>query len=843
MFAVQRSLAGGEVAPELYGRVDTAKYQTGLRTCRNFIVQRYGGVTNRAGGEFVAEVKDSSKATRLHKFVFNADQTYALEFGDQYLRVVQNGVQLTDLDLTITDITRALPGVVTYIGTDPTNGQEVYISGVGGMTEVNGRNFKIANVNAGANTFELQSMAGANFDTSAFTAYTSGGTASRVYEIATPYLEADLRDLQFTQSGDVVTIVHPSYAVRDLTRSGHTAWSLDIVAFAPALAAPANLVVTAGAAGALAYSYKVTAISAETYEESLPSAEDTCNCAAPTTAAPNTLAWDAVTDALEYYVYREITIGSGVYGYIGTAASNSFSDPGLVPDDEGTPPSARDPFSGADNYPSTVTYFQQRRAFGNTNAEPEKVWTTRTGQYKNLTISSPIQDDDAVTFTIAGRQVNEVRHLVELNELLVFTSGAVWRIQGDADGVLKPTAINPKFQANGGANHLAPVLVNNSCVYGQARGSIVRDLRYDLNSQGFTGKELSIFAPHLFESYQLVAWDYQEIPHSVVWAVRDDGTLLGLTYLPEQEVWGWHRHDTTGLYEDVVSVPEGDEDAVYAIVNRTIGGATKRYIERFRSRRVSDIRTAFFVDSGLTYDGRNTDAAHTMTLSGGVDWLYTEELTLTSSAAYFTAAEVGNAIVLTDGTTTITCTIISYTSPTVVTVQADKTVPVAFRAVAVTNWSRAADAFGGLWHLEGETLSVLADGHVEPEVTVTNGTIALQRPYSIVNAGLGFTSDLETLDLDSDSTGELRPRKKIVKSVDLLVSASRGIMAGPDEDHLTELKQRDTEAWGAPINLETGMVEVPVQGTWGKPGRVFVRQSDPLPITVLALFPTVTVGG
>lgn len=831
---IQRSFAGGEISPALAARADTVKYQTGLKTCRNFKVQRYGGVANRTGSEFVAEVSDSTKTVRLLKFVYNADQTYALEFGNLYMRVIQNGAQISDLSLPIIGITQANPAVLSYTGTDPVNGQEVYISGVVGMTRVNNRSFKIANVNAGANTLELRYMDNTNVNSTTFAAYTSGGTAARVYEIVTPYLEAHLRALQIVQSGNKVTLVHPSYAPRDLTRTSSTAWTLTTITFAPTLAAPVGLAVGAGAAGPLTYRYQVTAVSAETYEESLASTTASVVCAVPTATAPNTMTWAAVATAAQYYVYRETYGGSGVYGYLGTAAAASFNDVGVTPDNSATPPVARTPFNAASDYPSTVTYFQQRRAFGNTINNPEKVWTSRSGQHSNLTISSPIQDDDAVTFTIAGRQVNEVRHMVEIEDLLILTSGAIWKVQGDADGVLKPTAINLKAQGTYGSASLTPVTIGNSLIYLQARGSIVRDLSYKRDSAGYTGKDLSIYAPHLFEGYQIVAWDYQEIPDSVAWAVRDDGVLLGLTYLPEQEIWGWHRHDTAGgAYEDVVCIPEGAEDATYVVVRR----GTKRYIERFRSRTFTDVEDAFFVDSGLSYDGRNINGSHTITVSGGTTWVYTEDLTMTSSVAYFSAADVGDAVVLEVGTEEVRFTLLAYVSPTVFTVQATRNVPVAFRNTAISVWSRAADAFTGLDHLEGSTLNVLADGNVETQAVVTNGAITLQRPYSVVHAGLQITADLETLDIDNAESEDLRTRQKIIKAVDLLVESSRGIWVGPDATHLRELKQRDTEAWGAPTALDTGLVEVSLNSTYSKSGRVFVRQQDPLPLNILAILP------
>jgi hypothetical protein len=194
-----------------------------------------------------------------------------------------------------------------------------------------------------------------------------------------------------------------------------------------------------------------------------------------------------------------------------------------------------------------TAYDQQRAVFAATDYDPGKVWLSRSGSYKNFTYRSPIQDDDAITFTIAGRQVNRVQHLVEVNQLLILTSGGEWLVLGDGDGAIRPTAINLRQQGYNGSSSLAPIVVANNALYVQARGSVVRDLRYDFGSDGYTGRDLTVFAPHMVDGYQLLAWDYQQIPHSVVWSVRDDGTLLGLTYVKEHEVWGGIGMSQTGF--------------------------------------------------------------------------------------------------------------------------------------------------------------------------------------------------------------------------------------------------------------------------------------------------------
>lgn len=915
----QLSFSSGEISPSLYSRVDLVKYSTGVRTARNMLVQRQGGLANRPGTEFICEVKDSTKSIRLIQFIFNSSQTYMLEFGDLYMRVMRDGVQVTDADMTITAVTNANPAVVTYSGADPSlfaNGQEVYISGIVGPigTYLNNRNFKVANVNTGANTFSLQYMDGTAVNSTSFGAYTSGGTASRVYEIISPYIEADLPDLKFVQSADVITIVHPNYAPRELARTGHTSWSFSVITFAPGQAAPTGL----GGLGAGAFDYQVTATAAETFEESLPSTTYTAR-------AIGTLTWVAAANAIEYTIYKS---SNGVFGFIGTARGTSFVDTGFTPITTATPPDARNPFtnynisgitqanpavvtstahgfingdtifissvvgmtqvnnlsftvagvtantfqlSGVNSTgytayssggnalkegygPSTVSYYQQRLIFGNTDLDPEKVWTSRTGQFTNFTTSSPLQNDDAITFTLAGRQVNSVKHILDLGRLLVLTAGGEWAIQGDAAGVITPTDINAKQYSYNGSFDLSPLIVNENALYIQARGTIIRDLGFDYQVDGYRGNDLTIFSAHLFDNYSILDWTYQQVPNSIVWAVRDDGTLLGLTYIREHQVFGWHRHNFQGdTAENVSCIPEGNEDFIYLCINRTINGSTKRYIERMTTRQIIDVIDNQFMDSYLTYDGRNTGAT-TMTLSGS-GWTYTDTLTLTRSVSGFTASDVGNQIFLTgsDGTV-IRFTIDGFTSGTVVTGRPHMDVPVVMQAAAITTWTRAVDEIQGLWHLEGKSVSVFADRFVVASpnnasydvITVTNGSITLDKPYGVIHVGLPTISDVQTLDVDSPQGETISDKKKIVSRVSAFVQDTRGVWTGakpPADDDtdplegLSELKIRNSETYDEPVNLTTDSVEINIQPEWNSNGRVFIRQVDPTPMTILSVAP------
>ena len=869
------AFTGGELAPALHARVDQEKYQSGLATMRNFICQKTGGAASRPGTTFIGEIASSAATARLVNWSFNADQSYLLIFTNLKLQFVRNAAFISDLTLTITGITQANPGVVTYTGTDPANGDIVYIADVVGMTQVNGRSYKVANVNGGANTFELtEHTEGTNINTTSFTAYSSAGTADRRYTVTTPYVTADLAALNIVQSGDVMTIAHPNYQPRELSRTGHTTWTLATISTIPGITPPtlANAATTGGGTG-FDWKYVVTAVNSETLEESTQSNTATVtNEGVPTTADPNVVQWTAPVGftVQEYNVYRQKQVvtgntSDGLFGFVGTARGLLFNDDGTVdPDFSDSPPIARTLFASTDNYPAAVTYFQQRLAFGGTNNDPETIWLSKAGQFKNFTIRSPIADDDAITFTLAGRQVNKIRHLLDMDKLVAYTTGAEWVVFGNESGIILPTAINARQQTYNGCSILRPLTIYGHALYVQSKvntnGSVVRSFGFTLERDGYRGDDLTIFSSHLFQSYTLSDWDYQQDPDAIVWTVRSDGKLLGATYVPEHELLAWHRHDTAGTFENVVTVPEGDDQAVYFVVKRTINGLTKRYVERLAQRRVDDIVDFVGSDAVLTYDGRNVGAT-TMTLSGGTSWDYSETLTLTASAGFFEAGDVGNYVHLRSGTSLVRFRIDTYSSATVVTGKIlDGTVPAALQATATTDWGLAVDDIAGLWHLEGKDVSVLGDGYVvsspgNPNYsaaieTVATGAITLSEPREVIQVGLPFVADLLTLDIDEPGPNTLADRKKLVTKLTLHFEESRGGWVAPedpevdtiDTDLWTEMKQDGEESPAGPPALETGTDDILIAGRWSRGGRVMIRQVDPLPLTVLAIHPTLSVG-
>jgi hypothetical protein len=596
------------------------------------------------------------------------------------------------------------------------------------------------------------------FHTQGATLMNSAGTSP--YEIINPYAEADLFDLHHVQSADVLTIVHPNYAPRELRRLGAIDWELTTIDFTPPIAAPAapTLVSAGNTEDKYTYSYCVTAVDSDGVNESTASPSATVNGNLFETGATITISWAAVAGAARYNVFK---LQGGLYGYIGQTDGLSIVDDNIAPDLGVTPPRYdAGVFASAGNWPAAVSYFEQRRSFAGTINQPQSIWMTRSGTESNMSYSLPVRDDDRIYFRVAAREANTIRHIVPLTQLILLTSAAEWRVTSVNSDAITPTTISVSPQSYVGASNVQPVIVNNSMLYGAARGGHMREMGYNWQANGFVTGDISLWANHLFDTFDLVDMAYSKAPQPLVWCVSSSGKLLGLTYVPEQQVGAWHQHDTDGEFESCAVVAEGAEDVLYCVVRRMVNSSSVRYIERMASRLFTDLQDAFFVDCGATYSG----------------------------------------------------------------------------APATT--------ISGLSHLEGKTVSILVDGAVHPQRVVTGGKITLDVPGSVVQVGLPIQADLQTLPFAAQVDGALGQGSfKNVNKAWLRVHRSSGIWVGPSADKLTEAKQRTDELYGEPPRLRDDEISVMVTPTWAAGGQVFVRQSDPLPLSVVSLTYEVAIGG
>ncbi len=428
----------------------------------------------------------------------------------------------------------------------------------------------------------------------------------QIVEIVSPYTLADLARLGFTQSADTMWLTHPNHRPQKLTRTDHHLWTF------------ANVVPDAPVAGfsISSTSWSGTAGSDRTMKYRIGMVKDGIEhqpTAVASQAIPKvwtlgdyiTVQWPAQSGATSYNVYKN---SRGSWGYIGEVRDDggalTFIDDNIEPDiGFGARAEPLEDFDAAGDYPGSVALFEQRLIFARTDNQPNTIYASRTGALDDFSVSEVLRDDDAFFARPATGRVDEVRHLLPFDGLLIFTGGAEWVL--DASGGIAPSNLNFTVQSYHGCSEIIkPLVVGRSALYVQRAGRIIRDIFYDDGYKGYSGNDMTILSRHIFEESPMVDWTYATEPDSLVWCVREDGKMPVFTYHKEHEVYAWSVCETNGEYEAVASIPSatGGNDEVYFIVKREINGSTVRHLEQL-STRVRDNLTSNYLDSALIYSG------------------------------------------------------------------------------------------------------------------------------------------------------------------------------------------------------------------------------------------------
>ena len=581
--------------------------------------------------------------------------------------------------------------------------------------------------------------------------------------------------------------------------------------------------------------YKVTALN-DARNESLPSASTTVGNVLEVVGATNTISWTAVSGAVRYRVYRE---ENGVYGVVGESETTTFVDENIEADMGITPPIADDDLSGTD-YPRAVGYFEQRRCFAGTTTKPRQLWMTRTGTESDLSYTLPVKDTNRISVALAAREATTIRHIVSLQDMLLLTQQGEWRLFTINSDAIGPETVAVRQQSEVGGSNVRPLVVNNSVVYPDVRGGHIRHLAFSPQQQAYATGDLSLRATHLFDNYTIKDSAFQRSPYPITWFVSSNGSLLGCTYIPEEEIMAWHRHDSeNATFESVVSIPEGDQDTLYAIVIREVGGTSYRRVERIVPDVSVSLADAVLSDAAVSFDGSSSTytASATVTISAGSSWAAGDVVRVTASATAFGLADVDNYIRLTSGTNTYEMQITGAVDGTKVDATLIDALPVALRDTAISTWAYGVTSLTGFSHLEGETVQVVANGTYVGDKTVSNGAVAIDSPaYSSV-VGLSYNSDIQTLPQvfqQSEAAGQAVT--KAVSDVWMRVIDTAGLYVGPDEGNLVKVAELSTQA------LSSGEVETAVPSEWTQSGQVMVRQSSPLPATILNMTLEIAAG-
>jgi len=840
------NFTGGELSPRLDGRNDLAKYASGCSTLENLVVYPHGSAARRPGTNFVAEVADSSKKTRLIPFEFSTTQTYMLEFSNLKIRVFKDNGAVLEGDKTISAITKANPAVVTATSHGYENGDEVLISSVGGMTEVNGKRFLVADKST--NTFELQDKDGTDINSSGFTTYTSGGISNKVFEITTPYLEAELFDLKFAQSADVMYICHPNHEVEKLSRTGHTSWSLTDVDFTKGPFLDPNTTGTT-----------LTPSSASTGSRTI-----TASAVTGINGGSGFLTTDIgrqihFNDGYGVITGRTNTTVVTVNVTVAFANANAITNWYLGA------------FSDTTGHPSCVTFFEQRLVFAATLNNPQTVYFSKSGDYENMdaNLGGTIADDDAIIYTIASNQVNAIRFMTATRTLIIGTAGGEFAVSGGGtDNAITPTNILIKKQSNHGAANVDAIAVGNATLFLQRARRKIRELAFNFDVDGYVAPDMTILAEHITEG-GLTQVAYQQEPNQIIYATREDGELVGLTYQREQQVVAWHRHIFGGRFgvatltvSDYANIANGTKltltksDGTTVDFTSTTGtaGTNEFKTETNNNTTATNLKTAINAHANFTATVSSAVVTITETAHEATGYLTIKSFDSTRLTATSEGKSVVDsvAVIPTDDKEYQTWVIVKRTINGVTRryveylneLDFDQTDNTSFNFLdsALSYSGSAATTISGLDHLEGQVVAILADGATHPNKTVSSGAITLDRSAKNVKVGLAFTSLLQTMRLDAGSQdGTSQGKTKRIYDITVRMFETIGVEVGPDLNNMERIPFRSSaDLMDEGIPPFTGDKEVEFRGNYETDGFIFVRQTQPLPFTILSLYPRLT---
>lgn len=525
----------------------------------------------------------------------------------------------------------------------------------------------------------------------------------------------------------------------------------------------------------------------------------------------------------------------------------------------------------SDIQPGVVGFYQQRFMMASTRLAPDRIWGSAQGQLTNFNQKKPVTDGDSVSFAISGRKLNAVMHLVELRKLVVLTANGEYYIKGDSQGALTPYGINPEQQSYIGSSYIRPVVVNDNLVYVGPNRDSVMNLRYNLDTDGYQGREISWASRHLFRNRKIVAMAYQAIPDSLIWVVFDDGKAASCTFFPEQDVVGWAEHETDGDFEDVCCVREGTKDVVYFAIRRTIDQRDARYIERLADRLEAEQELQVFVDCAKVTDQWNTDEnlkVSIQTVTVGPDSF----IEMSSDFPLFSQADEDdqNVYFAVPNGVVVALKVDTYNSPTSVYGTLLQNPGGYTDSITTSEWARAISQVENLWHLEGKQVAIVADGRVVSSpnnpgfknsnkqavsaVTVTEGVATL--PAAVgewigyaarLVIGLPYVSSIRTLPIETPNEESMIEKKKNIARVTARVSRTKGLWVGPTPPTSSQAKTEGLvrlEKEGSPrhdvlgselVELSTGLQTAVLNSKWDEDGSVYVAQLDPVALEIEAL--------
>lgn len=546
-YITKTNFTSGEWTEELAGRVDLPQYNNAVKRMRNWALVPRGGAKVRDGSVFAARAKYNALATRILPFEFNVEQTYIVEAGDLYLRFFAENTRLEDPTknvIAVNNVGGANPVQITVTGHGYSNGDSVSLRNLGGSWQLN-RDWILIGVTA--NTFLL-------VDAAVPTAYTSGGTASKIVEIASVYPYSSVFGINITQTEDTAYLFHNAHPTQKLTRTGATTFTLTEVDWLTTPFIEDNVTATTIDPNGTTVGSNVVA----TASASLWTADD---------------------------VGRYYRVASGVIKvtqFNSTTSVNAVIKKTCV--DAATANWAAGAWCETLGYPGCGSFYDNRLTVGSTLDAPQTFWSSKTGEYENFDMAETT-DEFAYEFRVASKKANFIRWIASDDTLFIGTSGDEFRALGGNDSGITPTNIQVTRQAPHGCFATAPVETSSGVVFVQrgddtSGGKKLRLLTFNIDRNKHIASDLSILSNEITGT-GIIEISYQDEPNEIVWGVRNDGLMTSLTLLSEQNILAWALHDTQGFYLSTESITTNSGSQSWQVVSRLVDGQEEQYIEYF----------------------------------------------------------------------------------------------------------------------------------------------------------------------------------------------------------------------------------------------------------------------
>lgn len=833
---MQGSFNAGELSPRIEGRVDVPKYAQGMKTCENVIPLIQGPAMRRGGFRRVGNVQQNDEKVWLVKFEFNVTQAYVLEFGPLYVAFWAN------------------------------EGQVV-----------------------------------------------SGGAP---YVIPSPYEPSDLTDangnfnLRFTESADVIYIACGTQPPATLSRLGPTDWVLtsfetvggpfvDLTGTVNSATVSANgttgaVILTASApifaaadVGTLFYLGQSNFNSIEAWEAGAtfgPNSFCSSNGKNYFTVAGGTTGGDApdhtIGSAIDgapgvVWIYNDPGFGNvlitgftdaqhvtGTVVPVSTASAAAIL-PALVETPASTTNWNKSAWSATNGYPTQVSFFLGRLVW----ARGIEVWFSVAGDFANfglMDLNGQVTDDMSIDIQLQSQEVNNIQWITPLstsvNALICGCAGTEFSIAAaSANAVFSPSNVLAAPISYLGSKNATPVLINHVLLFLQRAGKKLRDVSYDIFSQTYQSMDQTVLADHIMTPNTIIQMVYAQEPYSIIWGVRADGQLVGMTYsreeYPDAPHGGWHRHliGGGGKVEALCTIPapDGTYDQVWAVINRTVNGVTTRSVEFMNPphQEGDDPEDSFYVDAGVTFEN-SIDSV--LTLGGGAVTQGSTGVVFGTSSPIFSSTDVGRyihyrytyqSVDISGNQITVFTTAKAVITEFVNSEQVVATITSAFPSlslIAANGWRMTVTTISGLSWLAGQTVSILGDGApMPPQVVSSGGVLTLPTPASKIQVGYACPAKWQTMRFNTGSAiGTSQGKLSQINRAVIRFWETLGMQFGKSFANMDTINFRSpSDAMDQPVPLFTGDIRLDVEGDWDTNPWLCFQQSDPLPAMIVAIMP------